>query len=175
MNLYLLCLVSLVQSDVLRHQKKGGKSMLQQILQNFSFARRLKYEKLLPFLVNRGDLLSSGIAKAFSFYNPLKWALFSRNRSNVGCKEKEKGGAWPLLNSIAVLCVSNFITLHLHTVLKIHFWSTNSFLAKRPKKRLFRVTYFLQYVEFYRYQKLNVKEWIHLLMEDQIPLECCLP
>ena len=72
-------------------KKKGEKSMLQQILQNFSFARRLKYEKLLPFLVNRGDLLSSGIAEAFSFYNPLKWALFSRNRSNVGCKEKEKG------------------------------------------------------------------------------------
>ena len=117
--------------------------MLQQILQNFSFARRLKYEKLLPFLVNRGDLLSSGIAKAFSFYNPLKWALFSRNRSNVGCKEKEKGGAWPLLNSIAVLCVSNFITLHLHTVLKIHFWSTNSFLAKTPKND------FLGWLTFY--------------------------
>ena len=61
-------------------------------------AEELKYEKLLPFLVNRGDLLSSGTAsEAFSFYNPLKWALlFSRNRSNSGVKKKRKRvGAWP--------------------------------------------------------------------------------
>ena len=83
--------VSLVQSDVL-HQKKEKKSMLQQILQNFSFARGgAKIREAFTIPCKSGDLLSSGIAEAFSFYNPLKWALFSRNRSNVGCKEKEKG------------------------------------------------------------------------------------
>ena len=64
----------------------------------FLLRAELKYEKLLPFLVNRGDLLSSGTAsEAFSFYNPLKWALlFSRNRSNSGVKKKRKRvGAWP--------------------------------------------------------------------------------
>ena len=87
--------VSLVQSDVL-HQKKGEKINASTNSAEFFLlsAEELKYEKLLPFLVNRGDLLSSGsgiASEAFSFYNPLKWALlFSRNRSNSGVKKKRK-------------------------------------------------------------------------------------
>ena len=91
MNLYLLCLVSLVQSDVLRHQKKGGKINASTNSAEFFFCAEAKIREAFTIPCKSGDLLSSGIAEAFSFYNPLKWALFSRNRSNVGCKEKEKG------------------------------------------------------------------------------------
>ena len=92
----------------------------------FLLRAELKYEKLLPFLVNRGDLLSSGIAsEAFSFYNPLKWALlFSRNRSNSGVKKKRKRvGAWPSQLQYFV-CLT--LLLHLHTVPNIHFLSNKS-------------------------------------------------
>ena len=122
--------VSLVQSDVL-HQNKGKKSMLQQILQNFSFARGgAKIREAFTIPCKSGDLLSSGTAsEAFSFYNPLKWALlFSRNRSNSGVKKKRKRvGAWPSQLQYFV-CLT--LLLHLHTVPNIHFLSNKSTWGK---------------------------------------------
>ena len=122
--------VSLVQSDVL-HQKRGKNQCFNKFCRIFLLrAEELKYEKLLPFLVNRGDLLSSGTAsEAFSFYNPLKWALlFSRNRSNSGVKKKRKRvGAWPSQLQYFV-CLT--LLLHLHTVPNIHFLSNKSTWGK---------------------------------------------
>ena len=111
-------------------KKRGKNQCFNKFCRIFLLRAELKYEKLLPFLVNRGDLLSSGIAsEAFSFYNPLKWALlFSRNRSNSGVKKKRKRvGAWPSQLQYFV-CLT--LLLHLHTVPNLHFLSAKSTWGK---------------------------------------------